>query len=318
MRESKPWLRKGRGWYVQINRKQHFLGKDRGDAMRAFYCLMANGTTPVQAVGELIDAFLDWVKMYRQPHTHRFYKDSLTRFKGYYPQLGVEQFRPYHVQEWIDSYEVSNGTKRNHARAIMRAMNWAEQQGYIDRSPIAHFRKPKGGIRETVISDAEYKAILQHAGQLKDIVRFAWLTGARCSEIRQIKAQHVQGNRIVMPRSQEKMKRAPRIIYLNAEAQAIVNRLCHEGHLFRNEDGQPWTSDAINCAFSRIQKKVGKKYCITDFRHTFCHRLLKAGTDALTVATLMGHSGTSMVTTVYSHLNHAPDHMAAAVEKAAG
>lgn len=41
-----------------------------------------------------------------------------------------------------------------------------------------------------------------------------------------------------------------------------------------------------------------------------------SGLDALTVSMLMGHADPSMVARVYSHLNHAPDYLLKAVERA--
>ncbi len=315
MRHPKPWLRKGKGYFVQINRKQYSLGKDKAEAYRAFYALMSSGSEKLTFLGEIVDEFVQWVKLHRAPDTHRWYKDRLDSFKEFYPRIAVEELRPFHIQRWIDNYKVSSTTKRNLARSIQRAMRWAVEQGYIDRSPIEHFKKPPAGVRETVISPEEYKKILANAGVLKSVIEFAWNTGSRASEILKIDRSHLQGNRIILPRSDEKMKRAPRIIYLNARALAIAQRVS-EGRIFRNSDGKPWTADAINCGFGRIKKATGITCSLTALRHTWCHRMLKAGTDSLTVATLMGHSGTSMIAKVYGHLNHATQHLSDAVEKA--
>ena len=110
-----------------------------------------------------------------------------------------------------------------------------------------------------------------------------------------------------------------RVIYLSPPAQEIVNRQAKEfpqGRLFRNNEGIAWTTEAVNRAFIRIQQKLGKKYCLTAFRHSFCHRLLKAGVDALTVSNLMGHAGVSMVVEFYSHMNHAPEYLRESLKKA--
>ena len=52
--------------------------------------------------------------------------------------------KPFHIQEWIDSFDLSSGSKRNYARAVTRCMNWCEEQGLIERSPLAHFDQEKG------------------------------------------------------------------------------------------------------------------------------------------------------------------------------
>ena len=63
--------------------------------------------------------------------------------------------------------------------------------------------------------------------------------------------------------------------------------------------------------------KRASKHCLMEFRHSYCHRLLNAGVDALTVSVLMGHADVSMVAKVYSHLSHAPDFLLGQLKKAA-
>ena len=62
--------------------------------------------------------------------------------------------------------------------------------------------------------------------------------------------------------------------------------------------------------------KLGTKYALTAIRHSFCQRLLEAGVDSVTVATLMGHVDSVMVSRVYSHMGQATDHLRAALLRA--
>lgn len=234
----------------------------------------------------------------------------------------IGQLKPYHVQQWIDSYSLSSDSKRILARSISRCLKWCEEQGLIDQSPIRHFKKPRAGRREQVISPEEYKSILQAIKRqsFKDLVTFAWETGARAAECLAVEKRHVDlaNHRIVFPVSEEKMERIPRIIYLTDNAESIIRRLMAKspsGPVFLNSDGQPWTPDAVNCAFGRLRKKLKVRYCLTAFRHSWCHRMLKSGVDALTVSVLMGHADPSMIARVYSHLSHAPDYLLQSVRK---
>jgi integrase len=202
---------------------------------------------------------------------------------------------------------------------------------------------------------------------LQDLVTFAWETGARAQECLLVERRHLEEHRIVLPVEDEKMQRAPRIIYLTETAEAILQRLAlrhPKGPIFRNTKGEPWTPDAVVCAFGQLRGRMGRKvlydeefeipeseineliphlsqnrrsgdqktdkelreearrklwdrhakdkaprYCLTAFRHSFAHRLLRSGVDALTVSVLMGHVDPSMVARVYSHLSHAPDYL---------
>ena len=375
---AKPWYRKRRGWYVTLDGRQTPLGSERESAFKKYHDLMRQPREqkiPAGSVVAIIDQFLDWVQKNRAADTYVWYQSRLQLFGRRYPDLQVGDFKPFHVQQWIDGFSnIASGTKRNYARSIIRCMNWAEEQGIVNRSPIAHFKKPKGGIRETVITPEEYDEILKCISNqpLRDLVTFAWETGARAAECLAIERRHLDlaGHRIVFPVQEEKMQRIPRIIYLTDKAEEIVRRLalkCPEGMIFRNTNGGPWTTKSVNCAFIGLQARMGlrvldnegfvlaaeeveakiatlrkelhtkagivekspallrqeakrklriaagcrrvKKHCLTEFRHSYCHRLLKAGVDALTVSVLMGHSDPTMIAKVYSHLSHAPDYL---------
>ena len=67
-----------------------------------------------------------------------------------------------------------------------------------------------------------------------------------------------------------------------------------------------------------LKEKIGKKICLYTFRHSFATRMLEAGTDALTVAILLGHADVSMLGSVYQHLSHNPKHLLEQIRKAAG
>lgn len=62
----------------------------------------------------------------------------------------------------------------------------------------------------------------------------------------------------------------------------------------------------------------GEKLCLYAFRHTFAQRLLLAGTDALTVSTLLGHVDSTMLSKVYSHLQQNGDHLLNALNGVTG
>lgn len=318
----KPWFRPGRGvWYVTLQGKQINLGPNRDLAFRRYHELMvkpANMRVSGNSLVAIIDAFLEWCQANRSPDTFEWYRFRLQLFVATInPELRAEDLRPFHVQTWIDSCEgISNGSKRNHCRAIQRAMRWAEQQGYITRSPIAYMEKPAGGKRETVISREVFDQILSHTPdrEFRDLLWVSWETGARPQESLRVEARHVDlaNCRWVFPPSEEKMGRIPRVVYLTDKAAEITERLAKshsKGKLFRNTRGKPWTTDAVNCRFARIKAKMETGYCLYDFRHTWMNRLLTSGVDALTVAVLAGHSDPSTLAKTYQHLSQNPEYL---------
>lgn len=265
----KPFFRKTRHlWYVQLDGTQHNLGPDKDAAFAAYHELMRKPrekrVVRSESVAALIDSFLDYTQKHRAPDTYEWYQSRLQRFVRWYPDLLVSELKPFHVQQWIDSHPtLASGSKRNLCRSIMRAMTWAEKQGYIDKSPLAHFEKPVGGKRERVISDDEWRGILSLIPDedFRDLLLVSWDTGCRPQESLIVEGRHVdlQNSRWVFSVSESKTD-LPRFIYLTEQALDITKRRMKRfptGPLFRNSSGKPWTTDAVNCAFVRIQIRIG-------------------------------------------------------------
>jgi len=269
MKFAKPWYRKSRrAWFVTLDGQQIKLGTTKDEALRRYQDLMAKPEKRVVASGSLlaiIDAFLDWCQKHRAPDTYEWYQSRLQLFARRHPDLGTGDLRPYHVQQWIDAMNVSSGTKRNYCRAIKRCMAWAKKQGHIDVNPIADLEQPRSGKRETVISPEQFNELLSLTQDetFRDLLIVTWETGCRPQESLRVHARHVDmaNQRWVFSETEAKTD-TPRIVYLTDTALAITRRLVlryPEGPLFRNIKGEPWSTDAVNCAFTRVQIRIGRR-----------------------------------------------------------
>ena len=101
-RPRKPWVRKQtQSWYVEINGKQHNLGKEKKEATRKYHELMAVQPEPPSATQlvVILDKFLGWVQVHR-PSSYRWYKDYIESFDAEYPDLEIEKILVYYVEQW--------------------------------------------------------------------------------------------------------------------------------------------------------------------------------------------------------------------------
>ena len=67
-------------------------------------------------------------------------------------------------------------------------------------------------------------------------------TGARATEMFTFEAQHLHGNRLILPIEKSKGRRRSRVVYLPDQALEIVRQYAErypDGPLFRNADGEP-------------------------------------------------------------------------------
>lgn len=279
-------------WYVELHRKQHSLGRHPQGAATpkrnrkgewivptevqdAFYKLMAAAPDPTpllraSSVVELIDKYLSWCQQHRKPETYEWYRWRLQLFCDYLKQqhiahLLVPALKPFHIDEFLACWpRWSAGMKHTACRAVLRVLHWATKKQYIDRNPIPDYEKPKPGKRNVVIAPAEFGRILSFAGSegFRDLLEITWETAARPQESLVVEARHVdlENARWVFPANEAKGEHWPRIIYLTDRALAITQRLLLKhpvGPLFRNCNGLPWHPWAVNCAFIRLQVRLG-------------------------------------------------------------
>jgi len=197
-RQPKPWFRKDRkSWYVTVNGQRHNLGPDKKEAFDRFYALMRQpAATKVssESFAAIADAFLDWTQHHRSGDTYEWYRYRIERFCQRYPDLIAVEVRPYHVQQWVDSYpQLSQTSRRNYVRSVKRCLTWARQQGYIDENPIRDMEVPGAERRETFVTADEFERILTFVPdeEFADLCIVAFETGCRPQEILRVEASHV-------------------------------------------------------------------------------------------------------------------------------
>lgn len=263
----------------------------------------------------------------RKEKTFHWYSQYINPFvKEKVPAaMRLQDLKPHVVNEWLNSKEtyVSTGTKNAAVRALKRPFNWAVEQEYIDYNPISGLVAPPKAKREVVISSEEHEQIIAHIKdqQFQDVVSFVWNTGCRPQELPIVEAKHVhlETDRIILELFNSKMQKIIRVIFLNATAREIIVRLMKKypkGPLFRNRTGGAVNSNQISSRFKRLEKKIGKRFCLYNYRHTLTTDGIKKGVDPVSMAVLLGHSDPSTLAKIYQHVGADPEYMVKQAGKA--
>lgn len=268
---AKPWFRPARGvWYVTLDGKQVNLGPDRTAAFEEYARLIAAPKevrrAPAHSLPAVVDAFLEWIKPRRAPDTYEWYRYRLERLARRYPTLPASQLTCAMVEDWVDEYQLSVTSRRNYYRCAKKSMKWARSRGLVKRNRIRDLEVPAAESREIVVSVEQYQQLLSliRDPSFRDVVVTTWETGCRPQESLRVEARHVDlvNQRWVFPKSESKNKKLSRVVYLSDTAAEITRRLvlAHpQGKLFCNGGGTPWTTDAVNNMFMRIQIRIGKQ-----------------------------------------------------------
>jgi len=291
---------------------------------------------PPVMVAHVLREFLVWVKKNRSGGTYDFYAKPLTGsdkksksavpFLDFIGDMPVSEFGEQCVKDWIDTH-YSHGSdtyRHNLIRAVKCAFKWAcsKKSGkLLSENPIDELELPSADSREVDLTDAQWAVIEAKVPQpLLNLLIVLKETGARPLEIRLVEAKHLQANNgrprlySAKPFKKTRGKEKPRKIYLTERALAICQEHADKyptGPLFRNEDGKPWSKNAINNHFTKKRReKIGIMFPFFPYslRHKFCTDKLKQGIPPATVAELLGNS-VEMVMRVYNQLGLDDQHV---------
>ena len=217
-----------------------------------------------------------WTVTYYLEHYKEVNKKNLLAYKGYL----VENFKPQ--------------TANLRLQAVNKFLEFSKQE----KLRMKFVKAQQKNFLENVISDADYKFLktkLKADGydQWYFVVWFMAATGARVSELLQIKAEHVSVGYLDLYSKGGKMRR----IY-------IPKKLCDEatkwlkerglttGYLFTNRTGNCLSTRGIAIQLKHFAESYGINREVVyphSFRHRFAKNFLEKFNDIALLADLMGH-----------------------------
>lgn len=217
-----------------------------------------------------------WTMMYFLEHYKEVNKKNLLAYKGYL----VENFKPQTVNLRL--------------QAVNKFLEFSKQE----KLKMKFVKAQQKNFLENVISDADYKffkAKLKADGytQWYFIVWFMAATGARVSELLQIKAEHVSVGYLDLYSKGGKMRRIyiPKRLCTEA-AKWLKERDLTSGYLFTNRTGNRLSTRGIAIQLKHFAENYGINREVVyphSFRHRFAKNFLDKFNDIALLADLMGH-----------------------------
>lgn len=231
-----------------------------------------------------------------------------------YGSMPVCQLKPLDIDKWLQVHPgwKSASTKRNHIKALMRALNYGVKAGLIPNNPIRGYSVPKGRGRITYITPEQEAALCSAASPaLAMAIRVLIRTGMRPGiEFAAVEARHVKdhGERMEIRflKEETKTKKRERVIFITDAATIATVRqqvaLHKTGPIFTSPRNEPWTQSNLSKRFRETRDKLAKggmgfdKDCVLyATRHTYAKRTLQGywsgrPTNIETLARLMGNT----------------------------
>ena len=219
------------------------------------------------------------------------YLFAVKQFSNQYDEITLKHLRAYKV--WL-----LEGYKPKTVKLRLRAINCYLESIGKERWKLPFVRVQQKAFLENVISEADYeyfKNCLKRDDEMfwYFVIRFLAATGARVSELIQIKVEHIKRGHIDLYSKGGKLRRIYIPKALQEEALSwLADKQQESGFIFLNKYGERITTRGI----SGQLKKLAVRYDIDpavvyphSFRHRFAKSFLERCNDIAFLADLMGH-----------------------------
>ena len=224
-------------------------------------------------------------------NTKASYLFAVRQYSEQYGEVTQKNLRAYKV--WlIENYKPKTVNLR------LRAINCYLESIGKEKWKLPFVRVQQKAFLENVISEADYeyfKNCLKRDGEMfwYFVIRFLAATGARVSELIQIKVEHIKRGHLDLYSKGGKLRRIYIPKALQDEALSwLAEKQQESGFIFLNKYGERITTRGI----SRQLKKLAVRYEIDpvvvyphSFRHRFAKSFLDRCNDIAFLADLMGH-----------------------------
>jgi integrase len=192
---------------------------------------------------------------------------------------------------------------------------WAMQRELMESNPARGVNKPAAGKRETFLSDKQVERLfnvisdMERDGRLApvfgDTLRLLALTGARRSEIEQLRWSELDFQRGVAMLPALRSKTGRKTIPLGAPALAILaqrQRITGSDFVFPGIKRADRPANALSKNWQRVRKVAElPDVRVHDLRHTLASFLVARGASLPMIGAVLGHKS-SQTTARYAHL----------------
>lgn len=240
----------------------------------------------------MIDEFCDFLKKKEMsPNTVQVYRQTIDMFYAVYKDLNktnVLAFKGYLLEQYKPR------TVNLRIQAMNKYLKFIKKEN-LKLTAVKIQQKP---FLENVISNADYDFFKKKLKAEKKmewyfVVRFLAATGARVSELIQIKVEHVKLGYLDLYSKGGKMRRIYFPIKLQKEALKWFEEVSlTSGYIFLNRKKERITTRGIALGLKRLAIEYGMDSKVVyphSFRHRFAKNFIEKYNDISFLADLMGH-----------------------------
>jgi integrase len=255
----------------------------------------------------------------KQHHAMEYLSRPLRRF---FKEMPLEQITSMRIQEYVKKRQNDNATSCGKARAIPKKISAgtrgqelgllvfilraAEREGLLSKLPHVVFEKVEH--RSRVLSDVEYKALLEAAEPLwlKRVIVVAYETSLTIGDLLDLTWDQIAGGMIKISRAKTKCRQ---VVPISKEVEAILAEIRAEPtniqRLVFTNNGRGITYSLVNHYWGLAKARASiEDLHIHDLRHSAITRWAAWGLPVEIAMVASGHKVTSLgVHGIYTNLS---------------
>lgn len=206
-------------------------------------------------------------------------------------------------ENYIKNYPFTSRSQQNQIYSSLKA--YYKSVLRIDLSGRIFLERPRKEKKLPQIIDHNF--IISRLGAIKNlkhkaILSLAYSTGARVSEVINLKITDIDSKRMVITIRQAK-GRKDRIVPLSENLLRLLRSYFKQHrpkeYLFNGHDKPKYSAESCN---KLVKKHIGEGYHFHLLRHSYATSMLDMGTDLRYIQVLLGHSS-SKTTEIYTHVS---------------
>ena len=260
-----------------------------------------------------MDVITDFVKILELKRYSRqtiiSYKSHLIHVQKHFKNTSLKKISDKDLFEFVYHLVKVKGISASYQRQIVGSLKLFYKEIFNRAIPFEYLKVTQRERKlPLVLSKSEVTAILNCTNNCKHraILALIYSSGLRIGELRSLKKEDIDSNRMLIHVRQAKGKK-DRYTILSHKVLDLLRsyylKYRPKDFLFEGQKGGPYSAESVGQFLKRAVKKskVTKSVILHTLRHSFATQLLEDGIGIAHIQKLLGHSNMS-TTLIYTHI----------------
>lgn len=222
---------------------------------------------------------------------------------GTFGKKQIKEIKVEHIEDWLDSAEVKQSTRRRLKSTLNQVFEYAEQNDIIQKNPVKFVKLEAANEKVgSIFTDEEIQYLWEHADEDVDYKTLLILiyTGMRIGELLKLRAKDVNLEEQYAIGGSKTEAGKDRVIPIHDKILPIVKeRVEKYGFLAPSAKGKPTPYITFNHRLSRLMDALGWEHKSHDARKTAISLMHRYEIPIEVIRMIVGHSGKGVTEKVY-------------------